>query len=178
MMTPCPCGSAKEFDDCCGPIIGGLPAPTPEALMRSRYAAFVLGKLEHIDRSQTDELRADADQSSASSNVDGIEWLGLNVISASESGDQGNVDFSVRFRRDGQVFAVHEVSSFRRVAGRWLYAAGDLDVKPVPHQSAKISRNDPCACGSGKKYKKCCGARSAKASISSDARGRKNGIRI
>ncbi|MFH1116718.1 MAG: PBPRA1643 family SWIM/SEC-C metal-binding motif protein [Pseudomonadota bacterium] len=30
---------------------------------------------------------------------------------------------------------------------------------PVPAQSDKISRNDPCPCGSGKKYKKCCGLR-------------------
>jgi SWIM/SEC-C metal-binding protein len=29
---------------------------------------------------------------------------------------------------------------------------------PVPVQSEKIGRNDPCPCGSGKKYKKCCGA--------------------
>jgi SEC-C motif-containing protein len=157
-MTLCPCGSAKELEDCCGPIIGGFPAPTPEALMRSRYAAFALGKLEYIDHSQTNELRAEADQSDGGSNVDDITWLGLNVISASESDDEGRVEFSVRFRRDGQEFAGHEVSSFRRVDGRWLYAAGDLDVKPIPHQSSKVGRNDPCSCGSGKKYKKCCGA--------------------
>jgi SWIM/SEC-C metal-binding protein len=29
---------------------------------------------------------------------------------------------------------------------------------PIPAQSEKISRNDPCPCGSGKKYKKCCGS--------------------
>ena len=157
-MTLCPCGSAKALDDCCGPIIGGLRAPTPEALMRSRYSAFALGKLEHIDCTQTEELRAEADQAEAGSDVDDIEWLGLNVISASEAGDDGRVEFSVRFRRDGQEFGGREVSSFRRVDGRWLYAAGDLDVKAVPHQSSKVSRNDPCPCGSGKKYKKCCAA--------------------
>ena len=29
----------------------------------------------------------------------------------------------------------------------------------VVHEGPKIGRNDPCPCGSGKKYKKCCGAR-------------------
>lgn len=27
---------------------------------------------------------------------------------------------------------------------------------PIVRQGAKIGRNDPCPCGSGKKYKKCC----------------------
>lgn len=29
--------------------------------------------------------------------------------------------------------------------------------KQVPVHVVKIGRNDPCSCGSGKKYKKCCG---------------------
>jgi len=29
---------------------------------------------------------------------------------------------------------------------------------PVVHQGPRVGRNDPCPCGSGKKYKKCCGA--------------------
>ena len=29
---------------------------------------------------------------------------------------------------------------------------------PLPARSEKFGRNDPCPCGSGKKYKKCCGA--------------------
>ena len=158
MMALCPCGTAKNFDDCCGPIIGGLPAAKPETLMRSRYTAFALGSLEHIDRTQTEALRAEADRAEVGNKVDNIEWLGLNVISASECGDDGRVEFSVRFRRDGQEFGGREISIFRRVDGRWLYAAGDLDVKPIPHLSSKVGRNDPCSCGSGRKYKKCCGA--------------------
>jgi len=29
--------------------------------------------------------------------------------------------------------------------------------EPVVRQGDKIGRNDPCSCGSEKKYKKCCG---------------------
>lgn len=31
-------------------------------------------------------------------------------------------------------------------------------VKPIVREADKVGRNDPCPCGSGKKYKKCCGA--------------------
>jgi preprotein translocase subunit SecA len=32
------------------------------------------------------------------------------------------------------------------------------DTTPYKRESPKVGRNDPCPCGSGKKYKKCCGA--------------------
>ncbi len=35
--------------------------------------------------------------------------------------------------------------------------SGDEPKKPVVRKTAKVGRNDPCPCGSGKKYKKCCG---------------------
>ena len=34
------------------------------------------------------------------------------------------------------------------------------DIKPPAHRpekQKKVGRNDPCPCGSGKKYKRCCG---------------------
>ena len=34
---------------------------------------------------------------------------------------------------------------------------GDVKLRPVVRQQPKVGRNDPCPCGSGKKYKKCCG---------------------
>ena len=47
----CPCGSEKTYEDCCGPwhagFKTGVHAPTPEALMRSRYRAYVLGLIEY-----------------------------------------------------------------------------------------------------------------------------------
>jgi preprotein translocase subunit SecA len=38
--------------------------------------------------------------------------------------------------------------------------AGNGDGKPAPvrREGRKIGRNEPCPCGSGKKYKRCCGA--------------------
>ncbi|MDP1897966.1 MAG: YchJ family metal-binding protein [Sulfurimicrobium sp.] len=157
-MTLCPCGSGRELTDCCGPIVDGAPAPTPEALMRSRYSAFVLGKLDHIDRTHAPEIRADFNRAEAERTVAEVEWLGLDIRQASEDGDSGSVEFGIRFRRDGQDLVQHEVSSFRRVDGEWLYEGGQVSPKAPPRQVVKIGRNDPCPCGSGKKHKKCCGA--------------------
>ncbi len=39
-----------------------------------------------------------------------------------------------------------------------MAGAGDMQVQQVVRSGAKVGRNDPCPCGSGKKYKKCCGA--------------------
>ncbi|WP_375384517.1 YchJ family protein [uncultured Microbacterium sp.] len=44
----CPCGSGVAFDGCCAPALRGSPAPTAEALMRSRYTAFVVGDTRYL----------------------------------------------------------------------------------------------------------------------------------
>lgn len=157
-MSLCPCGSGRELDECCGPILAGTPAPTPEALMRSRYSAFVLGRMDHIERTHAPEIRDDFNPAEAERTMAEVEWLGLDVRQASESGDRGTVEFAIRFRRDGQELTQHEVSAFRREEGQWLYEGGQVSAKHPPRQVVKIGRNDPCPCGSGKKYKKCCGA--------------------
>ena len=157
-MTLCPCGSGRELDECCGPIVAGSTAPTPDALMRSRYTAFVLGKIEHIDRTHAPEIRRDFNRAEAERTAAEVEWLGLDVRHASENGDSGKVEFAIHFRRDGQELTQHEVSSFRREEGHWVYEGGQVSAKHPPRQVVKIGRNDPCPCGSGKKYKKCCGA--------------------
>ena len=41
-----------------------------------------------------------------------------------------------------------------------MAGAGDMQVQQVVRSGEKVGRNDPCPCGSGKKYKKCCGAAS------------------
>ncbi|MEK9660196.1 MAG: YchJ family metal-binding protein [Alphaproteobacteria bacterium] len=51
----------------------------------------------------------------------------------------------------------HERSHFRRENGQWLYVDGEFNPKGQPLRVVKVGRNDPCPCGSGQKYKKCCG---------------------
>jgi preprotein translocase subunit SecA len=39
-----------------------------------------------------------------------------------------------------------------------MAGSGDMQVQQIVRSGDKVGRNDPCPCGSGKKYKKCCGA--------------------
>lgn len=162
-MSSCPCGSGAELEACCGPIIDGAPAPTAEALMRSRYSAFSLGRIEHLDRTHAPEIRDDFDHAEAERSAQEVTWKGLQINRAEEfKGDDGEetgvVEFTARFERHGEEFIHRERSQFRKIDGRWMYLDGEVNFKQPPRQVVKVGRNDPCTCGSGKKFKKCCGA--------------------
>lgn len=160
-MQTCPCGSGAGLDACCGPIIGGNPARTAEALMRSRYSAYALGELDHIERTQAVLAGEAFDRPAAEAMARTVEWTGLEILGTSGGGepdDAGTVEFAAHFRRDGQPHVLREVSSFRREQGRWIYVDGVISPGSEPRRSEKVGRNAPCPCGSGKKYKKCCGA--------------------
>ncbi len=59
--------------------------------------------------------------------------------------------YSVRLKKD------QELKRERVASGITENHGGDGTVKKQPRKVAKIGRNDPCPCGSGKKYKMCCG---------------------
>ena len=59
--------------------------------------------------------------------------------------------YSVRLQKN------EEVKRERVAKGMTESVGGDGTVKKQPRKVAKIGRNDPCPCGSGKKYKQCCG---------------------
>lgn len=148
----CPCGSGGDFVHCCGPLLDGTPAPTAEALMRSRYTAFVRGDISYIRATYAPEHRA-----KVGNDLPRVGWIDLKINGTSGGGadDQsGTVDFSARFSEDGAIRTHRECSNFRREDGRWVYVDGEI-APSLP--AGKIGRNDPCPCGSGKKFKKCCG---------------------
>jgi SEC-C motif-containing protein len=156
-MNECPCGSKQSLAACCGPIIDGQPASTPEALIRSRYSAFVLGKLDHVERTHAPEIRDDFNRAEAERVARECTWRSLDVRRVEETGDEAKIEFAIRFRRDNQDMIQAEVAHFRRENGEWLYVQGDLNPKTTQRNVLKVGRNDPCPCGSGKKAKKCCG---------------------
>ncbi len=160
-MTACPCGTGKDFAACCGPLIAGKPATTAEALMRSRYMAFVLGDIDYIRNTSAGEALLKFDGAELRRSLLGTEWLGLDiedVRGGQEEDIAGTVKFKVRFRQGGQLHTQTERSEFRRINLAWRYCKGELDLKTRQVPAAQVGRNDPCPCGSGKKYKKCCGA--------------------
>lgn len=136
MTTPCPCGrtsanSAKPaktqplpFSACCGPYLNELaatPAPDAEALMRSRYSAFVLGRSDHLlatwhASTRPTDLTLDP----------AAKWLGLDVRSHRLlDADHAEVEFVARYREGGRAVRLHERSRFVRESGRWFYVDGD-----------------------------------------------------
>lgn len=160
-MTLCPCGSGRGFDECCGPLLAGAPAPTPEALMRSRYTAFVRGDVGYLESTLVPEAQEGFDRAETETWAEAAQWQRLEVRSAgvsSEDESQGTVEFVAHYRYRGQTYAHHELGSFRKHEGRWAYVDGLMNPKPTQRTVAKVGRNDPCPCGSGKKHKKCCGA--------------------
>jgi SEC-C motif-containing protein len=153
----CHCGSDKEFDQCCGPFLTGEELPsTAEALMRSRYSAYVIEDYAYVLRTCHASTRPEDDEFDDQASV---EWTGLEIIETEAGGegdDEGTVEFIARYQASGGgVLGMHEKGSFVREDGQWFYLDGDL-VKAPPVRSAKVGRNEPCPCGSGKKNKKCC----------------------
>ncbi len=160
-MSTCVCGSGLAFALCCEPILNGKPAPTAEALMRSRYAAYALGKLDHVERTATPEALEGFNRQDSERVVDESKWLGLEILRTVDGGEgdqTGQVEFVFRYSLRGQTYAQHELSTFCRKDGAWLYSSSEINPKSPPVRVTKEGRNDPCACGSGKKHKKCCGA--------------------
>jgi SEC-C motif domain protein len=163
-VTACPCGGG-ELAACCGPILDGtIAAPTAEKLMRSRYSAYALGKLDHVVATHDPASRDRVDRDAAAAWSQQSTWLGLDVVATEAGGeadDAGIVEFIARFSIGGRVTAHHERSTFARKDGAWFYVDGEtLKAKPVARE-AKVGRNEPCPCGSGKKYKKCHGGAAA-----------------
>ena len=64
---------------------------------------------------------------------------------------------TVRRIFSARVKTEQEVKRERVAEGIVATTAGDGTVKKQPRKVQKIGRNDPCPCGSGKKYKHCCG---------------------
>lgn len=152
------------YHDCCGPFVeGDKPAPTAEALMRSRCTAYALGKIDHLEETLAPETRGDFDRKSIAHWSKSSQWLGLEIVSTEEGQDSdatGYVEFVAHFVTDGKRLAHRERSLFRHDAedGRWYFVEeANRRNEPIV-KGRQPGRNDPCPCGSGKKYKKCCGA--------------------
>ena len=125
----CPCGHVANLAGCCGRYLSGAElAPTPEALMRSRYTAFAIGSAQAIDylvatqhpAHRAPDLRPALEANTAQ--IDG--WERLEVRSATEAGDRGVVEFVATYRVGSERGELHERSDFLREDGRWYYTTG------------------------------------------------------
>lgn len=123
LQQPCPCGSGATYDACCGRLHrGAARATTAEELMRSRYAAYAVGDLDHVfrtwhPRTRPDDLSPDPD----------LAWTRLDIVGAEAGGEddeEGEVEFEARYRTPSGSGVLRERSRFARRAGRWVYVDG------------------------------------------------------
>lgn len=120
----CPCGSAEVYDRCCGVYHRGQTAPGPEALMRSRYSAYVL-RLEDYLLQSWHPSRRPVDISLPGPAE--LEWLGLKVRRVQQiDSDHATVAFEARCRSSGKRETLRELSRFVREDACWYYLDGDL----------------------------------------------------
>jgi SEC-C motif-containing protein len=131
-VRDCPCFSGLRYAACCAPLHRGeREAATPEALMRSRYAAFALGLGEYLVRTLASDhpdraLDATALARELSQARERQRFLGLRIEDASDEGDRGEVRFFARIFERGKDCSFTERSSFRREGGAWRYAGGEI----------------------------------------------------
>ena len=158
----CPCGSGKKYGECCEPIIKNTSkALTAESLMRARYTAYVVHEIDFIINScEEGEGIADIDKKATEDWSRNSTWNGLKILrteKGQEGDDEGVVEFTADYTLKQMHDVHHEVAAFKKINGEWKYVAGNIITTTVKREGRKIGRNEPCPCGSGKKYKNCCG---------------------
>lgn len=162
--TLCPCGSGLAYEDCCAPYVEGTRnADDAVALVRSRYTAFCRECYEYLVATTHPDFRDDLTAESIREAVEGVRWLRLDIRESGTSADDEEragetVTFTAFYEQNGMPYQMAETSYFQRQDGRLYYVEG-VGHRPLAYRrtAPKIGRNDPCPCGSGKKYKKCCG---------------------
>lgn len=132
--APCPCGSGKSARECCAPLVfDGVVSKRPDAVMRSRYSAFVWKNDEYLARSWHPQSRPDDVSVS-----DDIQWTGLSVgLCRFLSSIEATVDFVAHGKEldTGKEFELKEQSLFIRFKGAWLYYDGQAEITYLSNES-------------------------------------------
>ena len=128
MPFPCPCGAPADYTRCCSPYVDdGHAAPTAEALMRSRYTAYTLGREGYLQATWHPEHRPASLNLAEEATT---KWMGLQIKTCrSIDATHATVEFVARYKIGGRAYRLHETSRFVLEDGRWLYTDGDIHPK-------------------------------------------------
>lgn len=148
----CPCGSGHIYSECCEPLHQmNEQAQTAEALMRSRYSAFVLKNADYLLKTLHPDYHTEHERESLVALFNETTWLGLKVIKHVPKGLSAEVEFSAFYQDNDHVSQLHERSRFIKIDTQWYYMDGTF-LPPLT-----LARNEVCFCGSGTKFKRCHG---------------------
>jgi len=153
----CLCGSGLTYAKCCGRYHSGEHhPPTAEALMRSRFTAYALRDADYLLVSWDAGKRPMVIDFSKET----AQWHKLIIVDTRKGGERdskGIVEFKAFYTQDGCEYFLHEISRFVKTGQHWRYLDGVIKAAGKDGQETDTGRNAPCACGSGKKFKRCCG---------------------
>lgn len=147
----CPCQSQRPYADCCQPFHLHQAHPeTAEALMRSRYSAYVLQQIDYIVETTVPSQQHLLDAADLLAWSRECRWQGLEVLKHVPciGKHHAQVEFVAYFQASGEMQQHHELSAFVNIDGRWYFIDPTV---PLP------TMKQPCLCGSQKKFKACCG---------------------
>lgn len=150
-MTACYCQSGKNYTECCEPFHLKAKIPeTAEQLMRSRYSAYTLVNIPYIIETTVPNQQKYLDQAAMKAWGENTKWAGLEIIKhlPNLSKIHSQVEFKAFFDTEEGKQAHHELSLFVKIESRWFFVDPTV---PLP------SQKQHCICGSGKKFKHCCG---------------------
>jgi SEC-C motif-containing protein len=154
----CLCGSGIRYSQCCGMYHRSEAIPaTAEALMRSRFTAYAQRNADYLRNTWDSGKCPDTIDFSRETAV----WQRLEIVDTKKGGpqdDKGLVEFKAYYRENGEECVLHEVSRFIKKEGRWLYLDGVIKSLGKIGATVNLGKNALCPCGSGKKFKRCCGA--------------------
>jgi SEC-C motif-containing protein len=154
----CLCGSGINYKECCEPFHSAEKIPTTaEALMRSRYTAYVFRNVAYLQETWDASTRPKVIDFSREK----IEWLRLEITEIKKGkvkDDKGLVAFKAYYCQDDEECIMNEISRFTKINGRWFYLDGIIKSMGKVDLQTNQGKNTQCSCGSGKKYKRCCGA--------------------
>ncbi len=129
--------------------------------MRSRYTAYARGDVDYVVATHDPKKRSPTLRESAAKWAESARFSGLEVVRTEAGGPEdktGIVEFVATYVEDGTTHTLRERSRFRRSDGHWVYIDGTTPhTETAVRTTPKVGRNAPCPCGSGKKFKKCCG---------------------
>jgi len=166
-MDHCSCSSGKVYEECCGQFISGKKKPkTAEQLMRARYTAHSRTEVDFIINTLHPSRRKDESPKEIRQWCESTKWKTFEIVLLEEGGEDDNegvVEFKATYTskdikgemHDG---VHHEIAEFKKVKGEWFFWDGRPPrQEPFRHEEKQTGLNEPCPCGSGKKFKRCCG---------------------
>ncbi|RRN01680.1 YchJ family protein [Bibersteinia trehalosi] len=150
-VSLCPCQSNKSYAECCQPFHTGKQMPsTAEQLMRSRYTAYTMVNIDYIIATTVPSQQNLLDQQAMHEWGKNTQWAGLEILKYNSrfSKQHATVEFKAHFQTENGLDTHHELSLFVQIDGNWYFVDPTV---PLP------SMKQACICGSGKKFKHCCG---------------------